>query len=70
MLADQLIESRVRAALGDSTSLPITIDVVRGKVTLTGTTVGKIGNAEQLVRDIPGVTEVENRLVAVRSGGA
>jgi hypothetical protein len=32
--------------------------------------VGKIGNAEQLVRDIPGVTEVENRLVAVRSGGA
>ena len=70
MLADKLIESRVRAALGDSTSLPITIDVVRGKVTLTGTTVGPIGNVEQLVRDIPGVTEVENRVVAVRSGVA
>ena len=70
MLADQLIESRVRAALGDSISLPITIDVVKGKVTLTGTTVGPIGNVEHLVRDIPGVTEVENRLVAVRSGVA
>jgi cytidylate kinase len=69
-LADQLIESRVRAALGDSTSLPITIDVVRGKVTLTGTTVGKIGDVEQLVRAVPGVTEVENRIVAVRSGVA
>jgi len=67
-LADKLIESRVRAALGDSSSLPITISVVKGKVTLTGTTVGPIGKVEQLVRDIPGVTEVENRVVAVRSG--
>jgi cytidylate kinase len=67
MLADKLIESRVRAALGDSTSLPITISVVQGKVTLTGTTVGPIGNVEELVRDIPGVTEIENRVVAVRS---
>ena len=70
MLADKLIESRVRAALGDSTSLPITISVVKGKVTLTGTTIGPISNVEQLVRDIPGVTEVENRVVAVRSGVA
>ena len=70
MLADKLIESRVRAALGDSISLPITINVVKGKVTLTGTTMGPIGNVEQLVRAIPGVTEVENRIVAVRSGVA
>jgi hypothetical protein len=72
MLADKLVESRVRAALGDGTRLPITItiSVVKGKVTLTGTTVGPSGNVEQLVRDIPGVTEVENRVVAVRSGVA
>jgi cytidylate kinase len=68
MLADKLLESRVRAAVGDSTSLPITVSVVKGKVTLTGTTVGPIGNVEQLVREIPGVTEVENRVAAVRSG--
>jgi hypothetical protein len=67
-LADKLIESRVRAALGDGSSLPITISVVKGKVSLTGTMVGSIGNVEQLVRDVPGVTEVENRVVAVRSG--
>ena len=70
MLANKLIKSRVRAALGDSTSLPITISVAQGKVTLTGTTIGPISNVEQLVRDIPGVTEVENRVVAVRSGVA
>ena len=61
MLGDKLIESRVRAALGGSSSLPITINVVKGKVTLTGTTMGPNGNVEQLVRDIPGVAEVENR---------
>jgi len=70
MLADKLVESRVRAALGTNSSLPITISVVKGKVTLTGTTMGPIGNVEQLVRDIPGVTEVENRVVALRSGVA
>jgi len=70
MLADKLIESRVRAALGDSNSLPITISVVKGRVTLAGTTVGPIGNVEQLGRDIPGATEVENRVVAVLSGVA
>jgi len=50
--------------------LPITISVVKGKVKLAGTTVGPIGHVEQLVRDIPGVIEVENRVVAVRSGVA
>ena len=70
MLADKLVESRVRAALGTNSSSPITISVVKGKVTLTGTTMGPTGNVEQLVRDIPGVTEVENRVVALRSGVA
>ena len=67
LLPDKLVESRVRAALGYSTSVPITISVVKGKVTLTGTLLTSIGNVEQLVRDMPGVTEVENRVVAVRS---
>ena len=70
VLADKLVESRVRAALGDGSCHAINISVVKGKVTLTGTTMGPIGNVEQLVRGIPGVTEVENRIVVVRSGAA
>lgn len=31
---------------------------------------GPIGDVEQLVRTIPGVIEVENRIVVVRSGAA
>jgi cytidylate kinase len=69
-LADKLIESRVRAALGDAFTTPVSISVVKGKVTLTGTTLSPVGNIEELVRAIPGVTEVENRIVAVRSGAA
>lgn len=70
LLANKLVESRVRAALGDGTSLPITISVVKGKVTLAGTTMGPIANVEERVRAIPGVTEVENRIVVARSGAA
>ena len=70
LLADKLVESRVSAELSDGTSLPITISVVKGKVTLTGTTMSPIANIEQRVRAIPGVTEVENRIVVVRSGAA
>jgi hypothetical protein len=29
-----------------------------------------IGDVEQLLRGVPGVTEVENRIVVVRSGAA
>ena len=64
------LESRVRAALGNAFATPITIKVVKGKVTLTGTTMSPIGNVEELVRAIPGVTEVENRIVVIRSGAA
>ena len=69
VLADKLLESRVRAALGDAFASPINIQIVAGKVTLTGTTMSPIGNVDEVVRGIPGVTEVENRVVVVRSGG-
>jgi cytidylate kinase len=70
VLADKLMESRVRAALGDDFDRPITIKAAQGKVTLTGTTMRPVGNVEELVRAVPGVTEVENRIVAVRTGAA
>jgi cytidylate kinase len=70
VLADKLMESRVRAALGDAFATPITIKVAKGKVTLTGTTMSPVSNVEELVRSVPGVTEVESRIVVVRSGAA
>ena len=69
-LADKLVESRVRAGLADAFTTPIEIRVANGKVTLTGTTMGPIGNVEDIVRSIPGVTGVESRIVVVRSGAA
>jgi cytidylate kinase len=69
VLADKLVESRVRAALGDI-STPIVIRVEKGRVTLTGTTLGPISNLEALVRAVPGVVEIENRIIVVRSGAA
>ena len=68
VLADKLVESRVRAALGDAFATPVDIRVEKGKVTLTGTTMGPIGNVEEVVRSVPGVTDVENRVVVVPSG--
>ena len=70
VLADKLVESRIRAALADAFATPIDIRVEKGKVTLTGTTLGPIPSVEEVVRGIPGVTEVENRIVVVRSGAA
>jgi cytidylate kinase len=70
VLADELVESRVRAALGDAFATPVDIRVEKGKVTLTGTTRGPIGNVEEIVRSVPGVTDVENRVVVVRYGAA
>ena len=70
VLADKLVESRVRAALGDAFATPVDIRVEKGKVTLTGTTMGPIGNVEEVVRSVPGVTDVVNRVVVVRSGAA
>ena len=70
MLADKLIELRVRAASGWRHELADHYCVVKGKVTLTGTTMSPLTNVEERVRAIPGVTEVENRIVVVRSGAA
>jgi cytidylate kinase len=70
VLADKLVESRVRAALGDAFATPVDIRVEKGKVTLTGTTRGPISNVEEVVRSVPGVTDVENRVVVVPSGVA
>jgi osmotically-inducible protein OsmY len=70
LLADKLVETRVRAVVSDGATLPITISVVNGKVTLTGTTISPIASVEERVRAIPGVTEVENRIVVARSGAA
>ena len=56
----------MRAALGDAFATPVDIRVEKGKVTLTGT----IGNVEEVVRSVPGVTDVENRVVVVRYGAA
>jgi osmotically-inducible protein OsmY len=69
-VADKLVESRVRAALGDAFATPVDIRVEKGKVTLTGTTMGPIGNVEEVVRSVPGVTDVENRVMVVRTGAA
>ena len=49
---------------------PVDIRVEKGKVTLTGTTRGPIDNVEEVVRSVPGVTDVENRVVVVRYGAA
>jgi cytidylate kinase len=69
-LADELIKTRVRAALSGNSALAITISVVNGKVTLTGSTMSPIADLEQAVRAVPGVTDFENRIVVVRSGTA
>jgi cytidylate kinase len=69
-LADKLLETRVRAVLSENSIGMTSIDVtaVKGKVTLTGTTMGSSTDVEQLVRGVAGVNEVENRIVIVRSG--
>jgi len=72
-LADKLLESRVRAALSGrvgTTVSPIEITALKGKVTLTGTTMGLTPDVEQLVRGVAGVNEVDNRIVVVRTPSA
>ncbi len=72
ILADKLIESRVRAVLDQlvgeghlGRALDISVDA--GRVTLTGAVFHDeaVSSAEQIVRDVDGVTEVDNKLVAV-----
>ncbi len=73
ILADKLIESRVRAVLelliGEGhfgSALDIAVET--GRVTLTGAVFNHeaVLSAERIVRDLEGVTEVDNKLMAVR----
>jgi cytidylate kinase len=75
-LADKLLETRVNAALMDQISISmapsgVKVSAVKGKVTLTSTTSsGKLhAAAEQIVRKIQGVTEIDNRIISVPSVG-
>lgn len=68
-LADKLLESRIHGALSEANYIgPSVIDiaVVKGKVTLTGTTKGTSADVEKLVRGLAGVGEVENNIVVLR----
>lgn len=74
VIADKLLETRIRAVLTDR--LRVGINVVgieaaarKGKVTLTGTVdeTQLTSEAEQLVRRVAGVTDVDNRIVVVRT---
>ncbi len=72
ILTDKLIESRVRAVLDQlvgeghlGRALDIVVD--RGRVTLSGAVFHHeaVSSAEDMVRDVGGVTDVDNKLVAV-----
>ena len=67
VLADKLVESRVRAALGDAFATPIDISVVKGKVTLDRHDDGPDWQRRRAGASVPGVTDVENRVVVVPS---
>ncbi len=71
-LADKLLETQVSAALVEhisSTMAPagVTVTAVNGKVTLTSTSSsGKLSaTAEQIARKVPGVTDIDNRIISV-----
>jgi cytidylate kinase len=68
-LADKLLESRIRAALSDTDNIGspiISVAVVKGKVTLTGTMTGTSADVEKLVSGLAGVGEVENNIVVLQ----
>jgi cytidylate kinase len=73
VIADKLLETRIRAVLADRLkvgiyAIGIEAAVRQGKVTLTGT-VGETrlaSEAEQLVRAVAGVTDVDNHILVVR----
>jgi len=75
-LADKLLEARVSTVLLEHVSISmapagVTVSAINGRVTLTGTTSsGKLrATAEQIVREIPGVNEIDNRIVSMPSRG-
>ncbi len=75
-LADKLLEARVSTVRLEHVSISmapagVTVSAINGRVTLTGTTSsGKLrATAEQIVREIPGVNEIDNRIVSMPSRG-
>lgn len=70
-IADKLIEARALALLGDRGAAfsGLAVSARRGKVKLTGVVVQRhlAGECERPAREVPGVSEVENHIVAVRS---
>jgi cytidylate kinase len=68
VIADKLLETRIRALLTDRGISGIEVAARKGKVTLTGMVFAQsMANTNQLVREVAGVTEVDNRIVVVRS---
>ena len=77
VIADKLLETRIRAVLADpsrsgSDTLDIEPNVRKGTVTLTGMVLQPRlrPEAERLVRGVTGVAEVENRIVVLHSRAA
>ena len=74
-LADKLVEWRSRMALaerdGNTSTARLEVDVKNGYVILTGTAMhaSVASIAEQIVRDIPGVDDVETRIMVIRDFG-
>ena len=74
-LADKLVEWRIRMALaerdGNTSTARLEVDVKNGYVILTGTAMhaSVASIAEQIVRDIPGVDDVETRIMVIRDFG-
>ncbi len=74
-LADKLVEWRIRTALaerdGNASTSRLEVDVKNGFVILSGTAMhaGVATIAEQIVRDIPGVDDVETRIMVIRDFG-
>lgn len=74
VLADKLLEARVRAALLDHFGFGmgisrIEITATKGKVTLKGAAIHRqlLDDAEKLVRGVEGVKEVDDRITVVRT---
>jgi cytidylate kinase len=73
-LADKLLAIRVSAALVEHVPLSmapagITVSARSGRITLTSTSSsGRLGAiAEEIARDVDGVTEIDNRIISVPS---
>src|SRR5262249_31741710 len=76
-LADKLLEARVDSALTDeiSTSIAptgVTVSAANGRITLVGTSSSGAlrGRAEKIAHRVPGVHQVDNRIVSIPTRGS